>query len=596
MSVVSSRVSSVSSILKGSGVRSSLVGTQKRICFKLPQNVETTLLEYEDGRDRQAYQDMICILRDSNVKDYELLELVNNLQKCMSKLGPNHRHLIEVLLNTNWTSRSSEIIAAFKIFIEDLICMHIYHSKLIIGKLILQFRKADADEAEWINGKCPKSYLNKTRHVHDLLKKFLKIIPMLNDVLIHTLTSLYPHTSESILVTEQYIFSLLQIIEYAPNLRREILSLVINRLIALDVSVPPVEIQNHEEESMEDDDDEALFKLDDSTSENTSNAPPVKKMKHPGAQKLDVCLEHVFSFIYNSCHIEGHLEMELLKSIYADLLHIFETIILPTHASHHVQFIMFYFCSFKLTVAEAFIKWLWQKVSNPNVAPIIRQSSVSYIASLLARTTYSPVSLIQGVLSEMSKWIHGYLSSQDSLECANSDVRVHTVFYSVCQAMFYLLAFRHKDIIDGKDNLLFLQGLNMNKIITCRLNPLRVCQPAVVQNFAAVTRKYQLAYCYTVIERNSRSHMPIVQSSNRSVAWLDTFFPFDPYLLITSGHRITPIYNNSQGSIGPVEVPNSKKSECEEDDFMDESFTSHSLESQKLNRFSYSTSPGFIYS
>lgn len=59
-------------------------------------------------------------------------------------------------------------------------------------------------------------------------------------------------------------------------------------------------------------------------------------------------------------------------------------------------------------------------------------------------------SLLQSVLLEMSTWIHSYISSQDSLECANSDVRVHTVFYSVCQAMFYLLAFRHKDIIDGK--------------------------------------------------------------------------------------------------------------------------------------------------
>lgn len=68
MSIVSSRVSSVSSILKGSGVRSALVNSQKRICFKLPRNLKTVLLNYENGCDRQAYQDMVCILRDSNVK------------------------------------------------------------------------------------------------------------------------------------------------------------------------------------------------------------------------------------------------------------------------------------------------------------------------------------------------------------------------------------------------------------------------------------------------------------------------------------------------------------------------------------------------
>ena len=67
-SIVSSRVSSVSSILKGSGVRAAIVGSRKRICFKLPKNIKTVLLNFENGCNRQEYQDMICILRDSNPK------------------------------------------------------------------------------------------------------------------------------------------------------------------------------------------------------------------------------------------------------------------------------------------------------------------------------------------------------------------------------------------------------------------------------------------------------------------------------------------------------------------------------------------------
>lgn len=128
---------------------------------------------------------------------------------------------------------------------------------------------------------------------------------------------------------------------------------------------------------------------------------------------------------------------------------------------------------------------------------------------------------------------------------------------------------------------------------------MKVCQPAVVQNFAAVTRKYQLAYCYTVIERNSRSNLPVLESSNRFTNWLDTFFPFDPYLLLLSGHKITSFYNDSQCILNNATDSNvsKNKSECEEDDFMDESFSSpRSLESQNhLDKFSYSTSPGFIY-
>lgn len=64
----------MSSILKGSGVRSSIVKS-KKICFKLPQNVKKILANYENGCDHQIYMDMICILRDTNVK----VRLINSL-------------------------------------------------------------------------------------------------------------------------------------------------------------------------------------------------------------------------------------------------------------------------------------------------------------------------------------------------------------------------------------------------------------------------------------------------------------------------------------------------------------------------------------
>jgi RNA polymerase I-specific transcription initiation factor RRN3 len=89
-------------------------------------------------------------------------------------------------------------------------------------------------------------------------------------------------------------------------------------------------------------------------------------------------------------------------------------------------------------------------------------------------------------------------------------------------------------------DLIFLQSLNLTKMVTCRLNPLKVCLPAVVQNFAAVTRKYQLAYCYTVLQHNARFSMPVIYQDHRRYAitrestLLDTFFPFDPFVLCRS--------------------------------------------------------------
>lgn len=142
-------------------------------------------------------------------------------------------------------------------------------------------------------------------------------------------------------------------------------------------------------------------------------------------------------------------------------------------------------------------------------------------------------------------------------------------------------------------DIAFLESLNLAKMVTCRLNPLRVCQSAVVQNFAAMTRTYQLAYCYSIIEHNLRNVMPVIYldekgciSTNSGI--LDSFFPFDPYLLKRSSQKIEPIYleyketsNETDKSVENVEM--------EVDDFLNDPAE------KNTERFSYGTSPGFKF-
>ncbi|KAF3845687.1 hypothetical protein F7725_002765 [Dissostichus mawsoni] len=84
-----------------------------------------------------------------------------------------------------------------------------------------------------------------------------------------------------------------------------------------------------------------------------------------------------------------------------------------------------------------------------------------------------------------------------------------------CQAAFYTLIFRHRAMLEGnmKKGLEYLQGLNLERVVMSQLNPLKVCLPAVSSMFAAITRKYQVVFCYTIIERNNRHVLPVVRSS-----------------------------------------------------------------------------------
>lgn len=100
---------------------------------------------------------------------------------------------------------------------------------------------------------------------------------------------------------------------------------------------------------------------------------------------------------------------------------------------------------------------------------------------------------------------------------------------------------------------MWTQSLGLGKLVTCRLNPLKPCLPGVAQNFAAVTRTYQLAYCYTVMERNARATLPCVsQHSGQPLCTrLSTFFPFDPYLL---SRLVLLLFCNCYGCIKHVKI------------------------------------------
>lgn len=68
MSVVSSRVSNLSSILKSPGVRSQLMKQSNRVYFKLPKNIKNILFNFENRNGIKDYEDLICTLRNSNIK------------------------------------------------------------------------------------------------------------------------------------------------------------------------------------------------------------------------------------------------------------------------------------------------------------------------------------------------------------------------------------------------------------------------------------------------------------------------------------------------------------------------------------------------
>lgn len=209
------------------------------------------------------------------------------------------------------------------------------------------------------------------------------------DLLIKSITNQYPYIKKPAHYHELYLYNLFLIIDYEPQLRLDILHLIFSRLIVLDVNAPREEIVAAEENC----DVDNMFPMDDDDFDAEEEDNNAKRMKHGVAHTLDVCMDKVLNYLILECHDlqTGQFDWEKTKSLYHDVVGMFETVILPTFNIHHVQFVMFMLCSFKSTITEGFLNFLWKKVCSPHVPSVHRQTAVSYIASLIARATFVPI-------------------------------------------------------------------------------------------------------------------------------------------------------------------------------------------------------------
>lgn len=150
-------------------------------------------------------------------------------------------------------------------------------------------------------------------------------------------------------------------------------------------------------------------------------------------------------------------------------------------------------------------------------------------------------------LKHLSDWAHSYIKTCDFNR--NKNPKAHVVFFAMCQSIFYIIAFRSRELTRCNKNLEFLVQLNLWPIVKHPLNPLNICLPAIATIFDNITTKYQILFCHTILVANASRSLTTVYANeqHRPEEVLESVFPFDPYLLKKSGKRIHPLYIEYQG-------------------------------------------------
>lgn len=310
------------------------------------------------------------------------------------------------------------------------------------------------------------------------------------------------------------------------------------------------------------------------------------------------------------------MSADMIRQFYEMVSPAFDSSILITHKSKFVQFIIFLLCGMdsrrladnQLPIMVGgnelyrdFAAKLIEVILDPYRATVTRQSGACYLASFVSRASYVCPETVCETVSALLRWAEAYMASWDPLASRASDSRhqceSHLLFYTICQAAFYIMCFRGDQAVrhyqgvlehlekeglqDAETMYLSTEMINIGRDRWTRLcghalEPLRFCLESVRCEFLHVTRVFDLVdpvlLDQLVVDARPSSRLYTdrrrgptristaatlekqrvdggIGGLGRGSNPLDSFFPFDPYLLRRSHTFIEPFYNEWNGPI-----------------------------------------------
>ena len=399
-----------------------------------------------------------------------------------------------------------------------------------------------------------------------------------------------------------YVKNLIKVINYVPVLASQILGLITERLVKIDVQVQ-VDLEDLTDEVGEslinslpqlqpniledlDDDDESGS---ESETEDDENAEAERTKEIVGnVEKMDTMLDLMFTY-YNQSFSKGSGEDK--ARITDMLISQFATIVLPAHRSRHTQFLLFHFLQKSPNYVDTFIGVCVEITFDRKQPAPIRQAAGAYLASFVARGIHVPSTIVCDVFDYIGRELDR-LRRQFEPTCRGPDLKRYSNYYNLVQVLLYMFCFRWRDLeiideADEDDDELLLstyrtehswrpgvkESLSIN--IFSKLNPLKVCSPAIINEFARVANHLGVVYVYHLLETNKRLRLSQLAVSAGSLSQyghparetalsmngdesqyrLDEYFPFDPYHLPKSKRWIESDYREWAGVPGLDDEP-----------------------------------------
>ncbi|CAH0701597.1 unnamed protein product [Spodoptera exigua] len=516
--------------------------------------VEQILVNCVRNNNTGPYLELVKVLREYPLNEDNFRIVFDDSLSCVVLLGREMTQYVDVVCNIEWLDRSEELVELYRKFVLNLVTAHTYHCPIVMMRLVTLFK---GDGENWEDSP-PSELLNKWSHIHDIIGHIVAIMPMTSDLLMHIIIEQFPYYKAGCYVNRAYIYNLIWISKYLPSLQEQIMTAVINKMISMDVNIAEYEKGKSD----------TMFEMDIDCQDEVSVT-------------LDYCMLEVLKWLED--------ERDPIMNV---LCTVFERVVLPTYGIRHVQFLLLYTISINQQCADRVLEHLWTiAAGRQGMGPgalTTRKTAASHLAGLLARCVRVPNTRLIKYLKSMAEWCHSYISATQESTAACDNTKAHGAFHAICHAIFYLVAFKHHLLFMNKENVNFVESLNLPRLVTCALNPLRTCPPQVTRAFSSITRSHQVVYCQGIIEKNARHTL-----QSTAVQQYDEWFPYDPYNLPISGKIIWPLCIDYKDWLkeGDDETQySSMKRKLEEDD----DYLVMASPTQRLaSSLSHGISPGF---
>ena len=263
---------------------------------------------------------LITILKDQSLSENQFTIIFTTLKGKLQSLVKHHEVLITYFLTCKWDF-NDESAYLFGDLVQDLVSSKAIYLKTIIRSLVSQFLlKACVDDD------CLILLKRKFNYIHKLIETITTIAPLSRKFISDAIDSFFPYIGKSLFILEIYTCNVLQMTTYLEDIKCQILAIVIDKMLTIDVQVPRQTERTQEEHNlqfdMEEEEDTKSVSLE--------------------VEKMDQLMCVLYNYVESFCLVDSAFSLKKSKSLFKDLLFVFENVVLKTQQSSHVQFVIYH--------------------------------------------------------------------------------------------------------------------------------------------------------------------------------------------------------------------------------------------------------------